>query len=355
MGALSTGVLGFHLVKIAGLAAAARNFPVLRRDSGITGPTTSFLVPARNEEHNLPHLLQCLMRQPALEILVLDDESMDGTAAIVARLSTIDSRVRLIRGAPKPAGWIGKNWACAQLAAVAQGELLAFVDADVTLRAGALQAVWAQIHRQEADVFSVFPRQETRSLGECLFAPLIDENLLAFLPSQLLRLPIPAAAAANGQFLAFSRKAYDIVGGHEAVAGDIVEDLALARRTRKSGLRLGLALGGDLMKVRMYRGYQEAVRGLGKSMRRAHADSDLVLAASAALVHLAYTLPWLLPGPRWRISALLALAERVIANRLTGRGAYAESLLVPFTATAAIPVYAKGFQRTARWKGRDYR
>jgi hypothetical protein len=331
------------------------------------------LVPARDEERNLPATLLSLVRQPAHEILVLDDGSSDATAAIVRSVSEVDSRVRLITGEPKPDGWIGKNWACHQLATQAEGELLAFADADVTLRPFALQAVWAQFQAQGADVLSVFPRQRTGTLGEALLAPLIDETLLGFLPHQLLRLPVPAAATANGQFLAFTRKAYEVTGGHAAVHGDIVEDIALARLTRRLGLRLGLALGGDLIQVRMYHGYSETVRGMGKSLRRAHAaawrsgdasepgrriagqlGSDVLLAASAALVLTAYTLPWLLPGPAWRLSAVLGLAQRILANAITGRGAAAEALLVPVTPFAALPVYAQAFKRTATWKGRDY-
>ena len=73
---------------------------------------------------------------------------------------------------------------------------------------------------------------------------IIDENLLAFLPRVLLDLPIPAAAVANGQLIAFSRKAYEAIGGHAAVASEIVEDLALGKAARRNGLKLGLALGG---------------------------------------------------------------------------------------------------------------
>ena len=356
MAFLSALVLTFHAVKVAGLASNLRAFPTLGAGDRVAGrPRTSILVPARDEAARLPRSLPGLLRQPADEILVLDDASTDGTADAVAAFA--DPRLRLLRGSPTPAGWIGKNWACHQLAAAATGDLLIFCDADVRLRAGALEAVWAQVCRQRADVFSVFPRQLTGSLGERLLVPLIDENLLAFLPYRLLDAPVPAAAAANGQLLAFRRPAYELVGGHRAVADRIVEDLALARRSRQLGLKLGLALGGDLVATRMYDGYRCAVRGLGKSLRAAHGARDLALVASYAWNVAAYTVPWLRwrRSRAWRWAAVLGLVERVLVNAKTGRGAYAESALVPVTAPAAMPVYALALRRTARWKGRTYR
>jgi glycosyltransferase involved in cell wall biosynthesis len=352
---LGAVVAAFHLVKTAGLISNRFAFPVLAaRDHAPARPRTSILVPARNEARNLARTLPGLLAQPAEEILVLDDGSDDGTADVAAGWP--DRRLRVLPGAGCPPGWVGKNWACHQLALAATGDLLVFCDADVQLGPGALDAAWAQMQRHRADVFSVFPRQDTSGLGERMLVPLIDENLLAFLPHRLLDLPVPAAAVANGQFLAFRRTAYDVIGGHRGVAGAIVEDLALARRARKTGLRLGLALGGPLVGARMYDGYASTVRGFAKSVRAAHAGSDLLLAASAAWNLAAYTVPWLAwnRGRSWRVAAMLGLVERVLVNEKTGRAAYAEAALVPVIAPAALPVYLLALRRTARWKGRTY-
>ena len=349
-------VAAFHVVKTAGLVVNLWWFPALKaRDRAPDRPRTSMMVPARNEASRLPRLLPGLLAQPAEEILVLDDESTDATADVLTRYR--DPRLRVIAGSARPNGWVGKNWACHQLAQAATGDLLVFCDADVILRPGALDAVWAQMCRQQAAVFSVFPRQLAGSLGERLLVPLIDENLLAFLPHRLLDAPVPAAAVANGQLLAFRRDAYRAVGGHQAVAGHIVEDLALARRTRRLGRKLGLALGGDLIAVRMYDGYRSAVEGFGKSLRAAHAGSSALLVASAAWNLAAYTAPWLLltQGAGWPLAAGLGLLQRVLVNVKTGRRAYVEAALVPVTAPAALPVYAVALRRTARWKGREYR
>jgi glycosyltransferase involved in cell wall biosynthesis len=354
--ALARAVVAFHAVKLAGVAANLVVFPTLRPQGRAGRPEISVLMPARDEGRRLPAALAGLLAQDVTEIVVLDDQSGDDTAAVVRHAAGADPRVRLVRGTPPPPGWTGKNWACHQLAGAARGEILLFCDADVVLAPGAVDACWAQMRAQRAEVFSVFPRQRTATLGERLLVPLVDDVLLAFLPHGLLRLPVPSAATANGQLLMFRRTAYDVLGGHAAVAGDLNEDLALARRARRAALRLGLALGGDLVSARMYAGYRESVRGFGKSLRAAHGGRDGALAVTAAWHLLAYTVPWLAwhRGRAWRTAAILGLAQRVLVNAKTGRGAPGEAVLVPVTPLAALPVYALAFRRSARWKGRCY-
>ncbi len=363
MRTLPAMVTAFHLVKLGGIVVNLFAFPTLGRDRGSRDrpdapdrPATSVLVPARDEAERLPATLRGIRWQAAAEILVLDDESADDTASVAERAAAADPRVRRLYGSPVPAGWTGKTWACQQLADAASGELLVFCDADVSLGPGALDALWSEMCAQRADVFSVFPRQRTPTIGERLLVPLIDEVLLAFLPHPLLRLPAVSAATANGQLLAFRRPAYAAVGGHAAVAGELVEDVALARRTRRAGLTLGLALGGDLVGARMYRGYPESVRGFGKSLRAAHGGSDFALAGAVIWHVIAYTVPWLLlrRARIWRAIAVLGLAQRLLVNLKTGRRALAEAALVPVTPLAVVPAYALAFRRTAWWKGRRY-
>jgi glycosyltransferase involved in cell wall biosynthesis len=358
--ALARAVIAFHAVKLAGLVANLFLFPVLRRQGPVPAclkrPDISLLVPARDEGQRLPDTLPGLLAQDVAEIVVLDDQSSDDTAAVVRFAAKANPRVRLVHGTPPPPGWAGKNWACHQLAAIARGDILLFCDADVLLAPGAVDACLAQMYAQRAEVFSVFPRQRTGTLGERLLVPLIDDVLLAFLPHCLLRLPVPSAATANGQLLMFARSAYQALGGHAAVADDINEDLALAHRARRAGLRLGLALGGDLVSARMYSGYRECVTGFGKSLRAAHGGHASALAITAGWHLLAYTAPWLAwrRGPLWRAAAVLGLAQRILVNAKTGRGAPGEAALVPVTAPAALPVYALALRRSARWKGRSY-
>jgi hypothetical protein len=352
--ALRAGVLVFHGVKTAGLLANAVVFPRLAPAPADGLPAVSLLVPARDEAPNLVRTLPTWLDQPVLEVLVLDDGSTDGTPDLVHELAAGEPRVRVLEGRPLPAGWLGKPWACHQLAEAARGELLVFCDADVELHPGAVSAIVAEARRQSADLFSVFPLQRARGLGERLLVPLIDEVLLAFLPHRLLAMPVPQAATANGQLLAFWREAYDAIGGHASVRHAVVEDVRLAYTTRKAGLRLGLALGGPYVEARMYDGYAAAVRGFGKSVRAAHGGSRLLLTADVAWHGAAYTLPWLL-GRRdrgWAVAAAAGPTQRLVVNAITGRGAPWEAALVPVTPLATLPVVAVALRRRAVWKGR---
>lgn len=346
----------FFAVKGATLLVNALTFPRLRpRPTPPGGPRVSLLVPARNEAHNLPHTLPGLVAQGAHEVLVLDDHSEDGTARIAHDLGA-----RVIPGQSLPPGWHGKPWACQQLAAAATGDVLIFTDADVLWHPGALGAVLHALERSGADLLSVYPRQRNVTPGERLLTPLVDAVLLTFLPEPLLRFPHPSAAAANGQLMAFPRRSYERVGGHALVRAELLEDVALGSRVKAWGGRLALALGGECLGVRMYRGYAESVEGFGKSAGSVHRGSRALMAASLGWHLAAYTLPWLLPARRRPgLAALRAagLLERTLVNLLTGRRApadLAEGLLGPVTPLLALPVYLRAMRRRVSWKGREY-
>ena len=259
-------------------------------------------------------------------------------------------------GVPAPPGWVGKSWACHQLAAQASGSLLVFCDADVLLAKGAIDAAVAEMAAQRADVFSVFCRQITGSLGEHLITPLIDDVLLCFLPFGLLSAGVPQAATANGSLLVFTRPAYREVGGFAAVRGELTEDVAIARRARQAGLKLGLVLGGRQAATRMYSGYREVLTGMSRGLLpvTGGSRSRLVLGAGWHLV--AYTLPWVL-APRqrgWLVPLALGVAERALVEIKTERRAVWQALLTPLSPLAAAPIVARALRGSQRWKGRLY-
>ncbi|MFC4454370.1 glycosyltransferase [Deinococcus sonorensis] len=341
---------GFLLYKLLTLTVNALSFPVLRpRRRPAGAPSVSVLLPARNEAGNLPYTLPGLLRQGALEVLVLDDRSDDDTARIARALGAA-----VLPGQPLPDGWLGKPWACWQLAQQARGEVLIFTDADVFWEPGALDAILHELERTRADLLSVWPRQQTRSLGERLLVPLVDNVLLTLLPGPLTRLPLASLSAGNGQLMAFRRACYFRISGHRLVQGEVLEDVRFSERLKARGGRLALALGGDLMSVRMYRSYQESLHGFAKSLPEVHAQSRLVMAASWLLYLLTYTVPWF---SRRRELAVLGLLERLLVNVRAGRTRPAdllEVLLTPLTPLAALPVYLLATRRRYRWKGREY-
>ena len=356
--AYQTATLGFLLYKLGTLAVNALTFPVLRpRPPAPAGPAVSLLLPARDEAHNLPHTLPRLLSQGAAEVLILDDGSSDDTARIAAELCAGLPGARVIRGLPRPPGWHGKPWACMQLGQAATGDLLIFTDADVCWESGTLASLLHCLEASGADLLTVWPRQQTRSLGERLLAPLIDDVLLSILPAPLIRLPFASMSAGNGQLMAFRRAAYERVGGHALVRGEVLEDVSFAARLKARGGRVAVALGAELLSVRMYRSYAGpggAVAGFAKSLHAVHGGSRTVMALSWLWHFGVYTLPWLRGQPT---PMLLGLLERLLVNLKTGRTRRAdllEVLLTPITPLAALPVYLLAFRRTYRWKGREY-
>ncbi|HEX8767586.1 MAG TPA: glycosyltransferase, partial [Jatrophihabitans sp.] len=295
------------------------------------------------------------------ELIVLDDQSGDCSAALARSmladpLAAGSAAARLVSGTPPPPGWVGKNWACAQLAAEAAGELLVFCDADVLLAPHAVEAVVQAMTAQRADVFSVFPRQLTGSLGEALLTPLIDDVLLCFLPFGLLSVDVPAAATANGSLLALNRRALSELAGFAAVRSEIVEDVAIARHARRAGLTLGLALGGDLVRTRMYTGYREAVTGLGRGLLAVTGGSRLRLAAATGWHLAVYTLPLLaaIGRRRWLLPLGLGLVERLLVALKCHPGAAWQAVLTPLCPVAFVPVAGQAMRRRQHWKGRSY-
>ncbi|MEO6503358.1 MAG: glycosyltransferase [Jatrophihabitantaceae bacterium] len=374
---LFLAVLGFLLVKLATLALNLAWFPVLgtrrltsaQRDTmaghdtlaghgTMAQPgTVSLLVPMRDEAGRLAQFLPALLTQSGVtELIVLDDQSGDGSAALAQSILAGSAHARLVSGAAAPPGWVGKTWACEQLAAQASGELLVYCDADVVLAPGAVEAVLGEMAEQRADVFSVFPRQLTGSLGEALLTPLIEDVLLCFLPFRLLSMDVPSAATANGSLLVFGRQALAELGGFSSVRSEIVEDVALARRARRAGLRLGLALGGELVQTRMYTSYRQVVSGLGRGLLAVTGGSRLRLAAAAGWHLAAYTLPLVAASRRrrWLLPLGLGLAERLLVGLKCHPRAAWQAILTPLSPIAFIPVLIQAMRGQQRWKSRTY-
>ena len=347
---LTNGFLAYRVLMLLINAAA---FPRLRPQPAPPGVRVSLLVPARDEAGNLRRHLPGLLAQGAAEVLVLDDGSRDASAEVARQLGA-----RVLTGEPLPPGWVGKPWACQQLARAASGDVLIFTDADVSWHPGALGAVVAELERSGADLLSVWPRQHNVTPGERLLTPLAELPLLTLFPLPLLHLPIPAASAANGQVMAFRRAAYWRSGGHALVRGEVLEDVRFAQRLRRAGGTLALALGQACIGVRMYRSYPDSVQGFGKNLLAVHGGSRALLALSFAFAFANYTAPWLWPVPGARRLRLASVAERLAANLIAGRrrpADLAEGGLGPLTPPLLLPVYRRALRRQVTWKGREYR
>lgn len=270
-----------------------------RRRGSAETPHVSILVPARNEEAHIADCVCSLLAQdyPSCEVLVLDDESDDGTLAALQTLSG-EPRLRILRGKPLPEGWMGKNWACHQLAQEAHGELLLFTDADTRHAPGALMAAVTALHAERVDFLSAMPRQETQTCGEVALVPILPWSQHTFFPVGLVRrLPFPRLATAVGQFMLVRRDAYAACGGYESIRGSAVDDCDLVRAVAARGFRWTLCDGSRVVRARMYSSFRSAVDGFSKNLFARFDYNGLVFA---------FVWSWLL-WTTWQPLVVLAL------------------------------------------------
>jgi chlorobactene glucosyltransferase len=365
-------LFGINAFLVGLLAIALGNWLSWRRlatAAGLrTGPHVSVLVPARDEAHQVGDCLRSLLAQDYadFDIVVLDDDSTDGTGQILSGLAAADARLQLLAGRPLPPGWTGKNWACHQLAHAATGELLLFTDADTRHHPRALGEAVATLQRAEVGLLSALPRQELRSWGEQLLVPILPWSLFSCYPELLIRrLRRPALAVAVGQFMLFRRAAYQRSGGHAAVRASPTEDVALARRMVAAGERVCLADAGDRVTCRMYAGFRQAWAGFGRSLLPALGGKPWLFLPIWIWLGLVFLLPpfallaWRLgadsaPGPAGAAIALALLSWTLVVRRfgLPRRLVLVYPAIMALAVAVATYSLVLGLTGRATWKGR---
>ena len=266
-------IISFIFFQLVVLIIILSNILVLHRARTYVAPPdfpfVSILGPARNEEKSIAHCIQSLLKQeyPAYEVIALDDQSSDGTLAMLTQIASSQPGLKVLAGTPPPEGVSGKNWACSQLAHQSQGELLLFTDADTVFKPQSLPIIVSSMLGERADLLTGFPRQHVHTWGERLFVPFFSWAVLCFIPLWLAyRLRLPALSSAVGQMMLFRGEAYRKIGGHEALGSVIVDDLVLARRIKGSGLRWRVVNITDLITCRMYQGRRQAFDGFAKNL-----------------------------------------------------------------------------------------
>jgi len=237
-----------------------------RNPARVTAPVTA-IVPARNEEEVIAACVESLAGQSEIaEIVVVNDESSDRTGEIVRGLAQKISRLKLAEIQRVPAGWVGKNYAASVGAGQATGDWLLFTDADAELLPGAVQRALQLAHEHSAALVSFSPEQVTERWYEKALIPFVYCRLARHYSFDAVNDPASGAAAANGQFLMIQREAYNAIGGHAQVAGEVLEDVALARRAKAAGFRLWFGSGAGLVRVRMYRSFAAMWGGWRKNL-----------------------------------------------------------------------------------------
>ena len=332
-----------------GLAALSallvfRNLAVFRKPArpviageartGAPGPV-SVLVPARDEADSIGGALESVLASEGVEIevIVLDDDSSDGTADIVRGFAARDARVRLERGHALPAGWCGKQHACARLADLASHPVLLFVDADVRVGPEAVLRAATALARGDAALVSGFPRQIVVTPLERLLIPLVHFLLLAYLPIDAMRRTrMVGFGAGCGQFMMVRRDAYERLGGHGAIRESLHDGLRLPRAFRAAGFATELIDVTGFATCRMYRNAGDVWRGLRKNAIEGIAAPG-VLGVMTTLLLIGQVLPFVL-----LVAALVA--PDAFVRPIEGGGA-AESLLPWIVASVALVLGAR--------------
>ncbi len=327
----------------------------------------ALLLPVRDElaavERCVRHLAAAADRWPGeVRVVVLDDGSTDGTTALLGRLTAepgLADLLTVVTGRPRPAGWLGKPWACQQLADEAgPAAVLVFVDADVTLAPHALTATVALLREAGLDLLCPYPHQQAEGV-ERLVQPLLVWSWMSTLPLGLAeRSSRPSLGAANGQLLAVDAAAYRRAGGHRAVRGAVLEDLALLRAVKAAGGRGVVAEGSGVATCRMYEGWPAVRAGWTKSLWAAF-GSPAGAAGVVALLLLTHVVPAAaaLTGSRTgAVGYAAGVAGRVLVARRTGDRAHPDAWAHPLSVLLLVGLTADsvvGRRRgTLRWKGR---
>ncbi|MFZ0958478.1 MAG: glycosyltransferase family 2 protein [Candidatus Sulfotelmatobacter sp.] len=232
--------------------------------TGNAAPVVSVIIPARNEEVSLGACLESLVAQTGIdfEIIVVDDNSIDRTRAIAASFP----KVKVIEAAPLPPGWTGKSNAVATGARHARGQWLLFTDADTVHVLGSLSRALSEAQQNNVELLSYSPEQIALTFWEIATLPVVFAELARQYPPAKVSDPNSPLAAANGQYILVRRDAYDAVGGHAAIAGDILEDVALARAVKSSGRKIRFRYAADAVRTRMYRNYAQLREGWTKNL-----------------------------------------------------------------------------------------
>ncbi len=271
-------------------------------------PLLSVLIPARNEEKNIKNAVDSVLNncELYLECIVLNDNSTDKTMEILSEYS--DKRLRIISGKPLPKGWIGKNWACHQLAQNAQGQIILFSDADTIHTKHGLNLLVKKMNYTNADLLSGIPKQIIKSFGEALTVPFLGLFSLGALPHFLFRLKqIKWAAASNGQYQCFKKKSYEEMGGYTAIYNILADDIAFPRRFKAQKKKVVYTNISNLVSSRMYDGFKDAFKGFSKSFYPTINESPILAAIVCLAIFLMFLSPYCLLFFSFSLKALLSL------------------------------------------------
>ena len=330
-----------------------------------TSTCVAAIVPARNEEVSIAACITSLAAQPEIvEIIAVNDQSSDRTGEILRGLAKNIPHLRVIDAPAPPAGWVGKNHAVSLGAHQASSPWLLFTDADAVLLEGAIAKAIALATEKDAALVSFSPEQELQTWYERVLIPFVYLRLAQRFSFDEVNDAASKAAAANGQFLLMQRETYDTVGGHAAIHGAVLEDVALARRVKSAGFRIWFASGFGIVRVRMYRSFSAMWEGWKKNLFQLMGGST-----GGVFAEFESAFPWmilviLIIGIKLPVAmfagVILLLLRQVSYGMALSRNHFPFKYIIYYLPAiflyagvlwASHESYAKG---KVRWKGREY-
>jgi cellulose synthase/poly-beta-1,6-N-acetylglucosamine synthase-like glycosyltransferase len=320
--------------------------------------SVSILIPMRNEEENVDELMLTLSQLSGLknfEIKVLDDRSDDQTRE---KLERYQGLIKVLDGTELPSDWLGKPFACSQLARECQAEFFVFLDADVRLSPTAISSAISEMKRLNWDFISPYPAQKCSTLLMNLIQPLLQWSWFASVPLRFAESgKISSMVIANGQFFLVRQHAYVSVGGHQSVKSEVLEDLSLARTLSRAGFRGGVAEASSVAECTMYKTNVQMVRGYTKSLWRAFGGISGTL-LTTLLLCATQLLPIILLGlgNTLALIPLFAVSATHLLAAIRTRSRPINALLHPAAAGILIGLIVDSYWRKARgtleWRGR---
>lgn len=323
-------------------------------------PKVSILIPARNEEASIGNLLNDLrqLNYPNFEVIVCNDHSSDNTEEILNCFAGDDDRIHWFLGEKLPQDWLGKNFACHQLAHKSSGKYLIFLDADVEIGKDSISRAVSFFQEKRLTLLTIFPQQKMETLAEQMIVPLMNWILQSLLPMLLVqKTKFSSIAAANGQFMMFDAANYRNYLWHSMVRNQNVEDIRLARMVKDSGFKMAVLLGNKDIYCRMYRQYEEAVLGFSRNVHEYFGGRSLVMFGFWLIVFFGPVIVWAVLGLKY-LAAFFAL---VFANRffvsLASRQIILRSVvlhpfqMLSFTAIVFYNIFRR-LKKETTWKGR---
>jgi chlorobactene glucosyltransferase len=365
-------VLGAIVLPV-NLAAFPRLSRAAKKRTPASFPRVSVVIPARNEEKDIERTVRSHLAQdyPDLQVIVVDDRSVDRTPEILRTLAREDPRVTVVAGSDPPAEWLGKPHALHLGTGAADGDLLLFADADVRYDRRAIRDAVVVMEDRGLDLLAFFPRFENRGFWENVLLPFLSVAVFlgfGFL-ARFRRVPLAMGAGAGNLV---RRGAYEAVGGHAAIRRAVVDDVRLAVAAKRAGFRVAAFRAEDRVAVRMYRGFRQVWNGFTKNVAWAYSGVGgvvlfaltvllLAVAMAPAVVLIAASVGASLPSADVRLAAALFVSSILV------RATLARALQGPIWPAATHPLmaavwtgiigrsfYWKLVRKEVLWRGRRY-